>query len=185
MRNKKVTWPELHALSAEYVNRTEAEPYRQILMDLTVRVEVLEALADQLGGGSVVNTPRVPTPVSNALTRSDAERALTQLRQSTAEQFRLLDAKLDNLTRPATTERASRPDLPVRTSVSSGVDYGAFAYGLSCVKRDVKNHFDNEGVEYCGELDTHYRTTVQYFADVFAKSDPSFDEATFKRQSGV
>jgi hypothetical protein len=75
-----------------------------------------------------------------------------------------------------------RSDLPTRTpGAALGVDYGAIAFGLSEIKRTIVNQFNVSNAQ----LRDQYTGTVQYFADVFAKSDPSFDEALFKRQSGV
>ncbi len=70
---------------------------------------------------------------------------------------------------------SSRP-----SAVTPDVDYGAVAFGLSEIKRKVASALP--GNAYLGG---EYEGTVQYFADVFAKSDPSFNEADFKRQAGV
>lgn len=75
--------------------------------------------------------------------------------------------------------------LPVRTpGASLGVDYGAVAFGLSEIKREVAQALNTTGVS-AQTLTSKFEGTVQYFADVFAKSDPGFNEAEFKRQAGV
>lgn len=91
--------------------------------------------------------------------------------------------------RASTTEQPARFDerdevrLPTRTpGAALGVDYGAIAFGLSEIKRNVARALTVQGG---AELAQQYEGTVQYFADVFSKSDPSFDEVLFKRQSGV
>lgn len=76
-------------------------------------------------------------------------------------------------------------NLPTRTpGASLGVDYGAVAFGLSEIKREVTVALNASGVS-AQTLRSKFEGTVQYFADVFAKSDPGFNEAEFKRQSGV
>lgn len=84
------------------------------------------------------------------------------------------------------TGTAVRRDLPRRTpGASLGVDYGAVAFGLSEIARKVaeinSNHFEVDNAD----LKSEYEGAVQYFADVFAKADPAFGEAQFKRQAGV
>jgi hypothetical protein len=73
---------------------------------------------------------------------------------------------------------SSRSSLPVQVNEATGVDYGAIAFGLSDLKRKARN----SGVSGVSET---FAGAVQYFADVFSKSDPSFNEADFKRQAGV
>lgn len=75
--------------------------------------------------------------------------------------------------------RTVTPSVATPTTPATGVDYGAVAFGLSEIKRKVAA----AGVG--SALQSEYVGAVQYFADVFAKSDPSFDVALFKRQSGV
>ena len=76
--------------------------------------------------------------------------------------------------------------LPARegtgtTSVSTtGVDTGAIAFGLKEIARKV-----GEVLTGTPGLDREYVGVVQYFADVLAKADSSFDEALFKQQAGV
>lgn len=72
---------------------------------------------------------------------------------------------------------------PSATTTTSDVDYGAVAFGLSEIKRKVADLLGaSRGL---GALQSEYPSTVQYFADVFAKADPSFDADAFKRQAGV
>jgi hypothetical protein len=83
---------------------------------------------------------------------------------------------------PARRAEVMRPGSTPTTTFSEDrdvVDYGAVAFGLSEIKRKVAA----AGVG--SALQSEYVGAVQYFADVFAKSDPSFDVALFKRQSGV
>lgn len=61
----------------------------------------------------------------------------------------------------------------------TGVDYGAVAFGLSEIKRRVAQIVSGTS------LADEYAGTVQYFADVFAKSDPSFNADEFKRAAGA
>jgi len=93
---------------------------------------------------------------------------------------------LENLARDLRSHGVSRdvtPSVATPTTTFSEdrgvVDYGAVAFGLSEIKRKVAA----AGVG--SALQSEYVGAVQYFADVFAKSDPSFDVALFKRQSGV
>lgn len=65
----------------------------------------------------------------------------------------------------------------------STLDYGAVAFGLSEIKRKVSHLAESAG--HTSGLRSEYADTVQYFADVFAKADPAFDAAAFKRQAGV
>jgi hypothetical protein len=71
-----------------------------------------------------------------------------------------------------TTEQSSR----------STIDYGAIAFGLTEIKRKVAGLVGQGDSSVMAE---EYKGTVQYFADVFKKSDPSFNEAEFKRQAGL
>lgn len=66
------------------------------------------------------------------------------------------------------------------TPARSTLDYGAVAFGLSEIARKVKSQLGATT-----DMTAEYRGTVQYFADVFSKADPSFDEAQFKTQAGV
>jgi hypothetical protein len=70
---------------------------------------------------------------------------------------------------------ASRPSS---NGVRSTVDYGAIAFGLSELKREAGNLGADVPPAY-------FPGVVQYFADVFAKSDPNFDAELFTRQAGA
>lgn len=59
----------------------------------------------------------------------------------------------------------------------SGVDYGAVAFGLSEIKRKIASQFNVTDAQ----MQSQWEGTVDYFADVFAKSDPGFDRAAFTR----
>lgn len=63
---------------------------------------------------------------------------------------------------------------------TTGVDYGAVAFGLAEIKRNVATALNGAGVSI-QTLNSKYEGTVQYFADVFAKSDPQFNAAEFVR----
>lgn len=78
----------------------------------------------------------------------------------------------------AVSETYNRPQAPV-TGGTTGVDYAAVAFGLSEIKRKVAQLAGGH------DLATEYAGTVQYFADVFAKADPSFDADAFRSQAGV
>lgn len=93
-----------------------------------------------------------------------------------------LEVLARRLTNGGTASTAS--DLPTRTPGASlraatGVDYGAVAFGLAVIKRKVA------AVGVGAQLQSEYRRAVQYFADVFAKSDPEFDADEFRRQAGA
>ena len=70
--------------------------------------------------------------------------------------------------------------IPAAASTLDRVDYAAVAFGLSEIKRKVTAQLGNGS-----EVTSVYAGSVQYFADVFAKADPEFDAALFKRQAGV
>jgi len=78
-------------------------------------------------------------------------------------------------------EVLQRSNPATQTATATGVDYGAIAFGLSEIKRAIKYQFDVTDAQ----MRDQFAGTVQYFADVFAKSDPGFDEALFKQQSGA
>lgn len=65
------------------------------------------------------------------------------------------------------------------TRVGTGVDYGAIAFGLSEIRRKLAGVLDGP------TLRSEHEGAVQYFADVFSKADPAFNEAEFKRQAGA
>lgn len=117
------------------------------------------------------------------------ELELQQARQEGAEALAALRAagqrELDRLTgtRVRTSDSSRTQEAPRPVAGTTGVDYGAVAYGLASIKADVSGIRD----AFVGreEIDKQYRGAVQYFADVFKKADPSFDETTFKVQAGV
>lgn len=78
-------------------------------------------------------------------------------------------------TRVADRTITTATNLPHRSTL----DYPAVAFGLSEIKRKVSQLSNSR------EVASEYTGTVQYFADVFAKADPSFDVAAFKRDAGV
>lgn len=170
-----------------FVSQEDAATFTAALNAVEARVQELENLARTLRGSGVAqSTERVAqaTPRhADALTKSDAEQALAALKREGAEQFRQLNAKLDESVRSIlrTQDYAEAVEMgrdPHETSVQ-GVDYGAVAFGLSEIKRNVSNAATIPGAK------EFYEGAMQYFADVFAKSDPSFDADAFKLQAGV
>lgn len=188
--------------STEYVTRTEAGEYRAaIAVDLASvgqRLARLEELARQLRTGSqmaqeaqVAAAPSVP---SDALTLRDASVALDGLKSEGLAQFRqtrdeiaelsaYLGRKIDDAARAvigqaSATDAVRADDNGVR--LTQDVDYGAVAFGLSEIAAKVRGQIGAPQ-----ELVDYYRESVQFFADVFAKSNSAFDEAEFKRQAGA
>lgn len=105
---------------------------------------------------------------ANLVTRVETLEALArQLRAST---------DVSTLTRPAT----ARPATTVATG--SAVDAGAIAFGLSEIKRKVAQALSGDSARVMAD---EYVGIVQYFSDVLAKADPSFDAAEFRRQAGA
>lgn len=125
------------------------------------RLEALEALAQRLRSGDVRVTDAIRVREDRAQVETPA---------------------YDRSGFPAA---ARGEDVPAGrvTSAPGRVDYGAVAFGLSEIKRKVSTlvGFVGRGSELTGE----YEGAVQYFCDVFAKSDPDFNADTFKRQAGV
>lgn len=84
--------------------------------------------------------------------------------------------------------QAHQAPLPRRESTvpatATTVDYAAIAFGLSEIKRKVGQLVSGDGIG-TSQMAGEYEGTVQYFADVFAKADPNFDEGAFKLQAGV
>ena len=131
------------------------------------------------------------------ITRTEAETALAAYvtredAQQYADALSALDSRvnaLENLARElrnspvrtAPAVRVATQEAPRVTTPATGVDYGAIAFGLSEIKREVKSQF---GVTDA-QMATKWRGTVQYFADVFAKADSSFDARLFTSQAGV
>lgn len=103
------------------------------------------------------------------------------------EGITLLDERVSALESLAAQLRRSGGAVPqdvrrtegVSASTLNRVDYGAVAFGLSEIKRKVSQ------LSNASRVASEYAGVVQYFADVFAKADPEFDAATFKRQAGV
>lgn len=98
------------------------------------------------------------------------------------EAFANLVTRVEALEALATQIKGSPVSTPARrteTAARSALDYAAVAFGLSEIKRKVGQLSNSH------EVASEYEGTVQYFADVFAKADPSFDVAAFKRDAGV
>lgn len=178
-----------------FVSREDAASFQQMFSALEERVQELEALASQLRGSGVAreHVAQAATRTTDALTKSDASAALAQLKREGAEQFAALNRQVrelaDQLTRASDRAATRLVDAhqaataaPVQGG-TTGVDYGAVAFGLSQIKRDVANALGSE--VRTADLAAHYAATVQYFADVFAKSDPEFDADLFKQQAGA
>lgn len=182
-----VTRNEAQSALSAYVTREDAQSALEALAALEQRVRELETLASELrrsGGvqarGSVTDLPRRAAG-SDALTKTEAHRALDALRQEGASAFAELGRKVDALARTA--QRSSTATTSTPTAPATGVDYGAVAFGLSQIKRDVAGVVGDNARS--ADLAAHYRQTVQYFADVFAKSDGQFDADLFKSQAGA
>jgi hypothetical protein len=166
-----------------FVSQEDAAAYSGMLNALDERVQELENLARELRrGGSAAPLPtRTPgaSLTAEAVTRADAQSLVTavqQLRTDAQNQFASL----------ATAVAALRNSVPQgdAEATTNSVDYGAVAFGLSEIARKVRGLVVNHGAT-SGALEDEYKGAVQYFADVFAKSDTEFDADAFKRQSGV
>jgi len=151
--------------NADYLTRNEAAPYAAELRALSDRVTALEALARRLGYG-----------------RSGETRPVDTAGTAEAEGMTLADEPTyDRSGIPAAAQGESVPSGRTATPrTTTGVDYGAVAFGLSEIARKVRG-----AVGASQQMVDEYRGAVQYFADVFAKSDPAFDATEFKRQAGV
>lgn len=112
--------------------------------------------------------------------RAEGEQAVRALR---AEGL----AALSQARGTATPERAAArtQEAPRPVAGTTGVDYGAVAFGLKEISRKVGELVGSTGRVNESELKREYEGTVQYFADVFAKADPNFDEVSFKRAAGL
>lgn len=188
--------------NAEYLTRAEATEAvascTRMIESLDQRLNALEELARQLRRGSAMaaeaQVSAAPSVQSDALTRTEAQSALRELERVGAAEFRQtrnqiselsehLDRKVNDAVAKVVeqarwTRTAMSDDGDVRTA--PGIDYGAVAFGLSEIAAKVRGHLGGPQ-----ELVDHYREAVQYFADVFAKADATFNEAEFKRQAGV
>lgn len=93
---------------------------------------------------------------------------------------RHLGARYDASTPVSTAETSAARTTTTATAApsSTGVDYAAIAFGLSEVKRKVAVALDSSSAS---RMASEYAGTVDYFADVFAKSDPSFNRNEFNR----
>lgn len=196
---------------ADYVTRSEGQQAIADVMSavtaLDSRVADLETLARTLRG----NSASVSAPVAQRsnVAGSDVNTSVQQLRADARSEFdnlrrdgqrefdelrsvvQTLSAKIDTAVSDLV-QRSQRTTQAVRQEVGvthtdaesiSRVDYGAVAFGLSQIKRDVANVIGTE--VRANDLTEHYRQTVQYFADVFAKADPAFDANAFRTQAGV
>lgn len=187
--------------SESYVTVDTVSRYRNDLIGeieaLKERVAKLERLAAQLSGTAPSAVAARTTGTAAALTRADAESALRELREQGANAFAEL-ARETRAARNANAEmigalgrkidrlsvRQAGANSGVSESDATGVDYGAVAFGLSEIKRRVGEVLSMHSVGE-GRLVQEWTDTVQYFVDVFAKSDPEFDAETFKHQSGI
>lgn len=186
----KISYAELQNYARNYVKRDDVEIYRddlsRALAALDGRVSELENIARTLRSAQSADTQAraveeranvamradARTGATAPLTKRDAEVALADLRRDGEAQFRALHERIASaVTRLGAGQTVAASDLPRRTpGASLTVDYGAIAYGLSELK---------------SRLTDDYPAVVQYFADVFAKADPSFDMDAFERQAGV
>lgn len=87
------------------------------------------------------------------------------------------------------TRSASTPEVLTETGTDndtqdgpdrSPLDYGAIAFGLSEMRHKIAAQFGTSN-----ELTREYAGSVQWFAEVFALADPTFDMAAFTRNAGV
>lgn len=167
--------------ATEYVSRVEAQEFvaetGRELSALRERVAGLEDMARTAVANTAASNPGQP------LTLEDASAALTGLRAEGARQFNLLADKIDRAHAVLAQHISAQAPVPAVGRTNS-VDYGAVAFGLSQIKDDVMRLSGNMTVSGA-DLARHYALTVQYFADVFSKSDTTFNEAEFKRQAGV
>jgi hypothetical protein len=70
------------------------------------------------------------------------------------------------------------PAPVVTSNGTSGVDYGAVAYGLSDLKRKIRGALGGSA-----EVDREHTGAVEWFVACFS-GDASFDADTFRRQAG-
>lgn len=192
--------------TGDHITRTEAATYVEgldgrvaslraeglrELEALQRRVSALETLAAELrrsqsvpsGIGRVAGTLPTRAPFEG-VTKAEASSAYNALVTAGQAEFKRLNDKIDALTAQRnTTAPQATSAVTQRLLDNSGIDYAAVAFGLSQIKRDVANVVGSEA--RTADLAAHYAATVQYFADVFAKSDPTFDADAFKRESGV
>lgn len=146
------------------------------------RLRSLEGLAAQMRRTQSMSNA-APLPVRapfQGVTKAEATEAYNHLLQAGEAKFNELGARLDQVVSLLAEEY---DDEETEGVTASTVDYGAVAFGLSQIKQDVSGVLRDE--VRTADLAENYRQTVQYFADVFAKSDPTFDADAFKRQAGV
>lgn len=79
--------------------------------------------------------------------------------------------------RPSVVESA--PRVTYVGAQSSGVDYGAVAYGLTTLKQDVVDALGRSP-----QVERRYADAVDWFVSCF-RGDASFNEAEFRRNAGV
>lgn len=89
-----------------------------------------------------------------------------------------LGARYDTRTPIRTATPAARTATTAATAARSTLDYAAVAFGLSEVKGKVAQLVP-AGRE--SDMRSEWEGTVDYFADVFAKADPSFNRDEFNR----
>jgi len=135
---------------------------------LNSRVTALESLA------ATLRTAGMPASVQGTTRTDYADTQRTQVEDRTITTVRNPGA-YDGIT-------GGRRGTAVSTP-ATGVDYGAIAFGLSQIKADAAANLNN--AVPASALAKHYRETVQYFSDVFAKADPSFDAADFARKANA
>lgn len=146
-----------------YVTKADAASVVADLAELKGRVGALETLAEQLKRSN-------PAGLVSRETRS-AVREDEGVRRDPA----------GSVVRPQGSPLAGQSRIDQRFTL----DYDAIAFGLSEIARKVRRAVGAKGFGGSQAMADYYRETVQYFADVFAKSDPEFDADAFKRQSGV
>lgn len=110
--------------------------------------------------------------------RAEADRINTELASlvSRVSSLEILAAEM---------RRGQRSTSAPTTAARSTLDYGAIAFGLAEIKRKVAALIQGGSADMAQEArsraQAEYAGAVDYFADVFAKADPTFDRAEFCR----
>lgn len=153
-----------------YVTKAESAQFLEDFYALSERVTVLEGLARQIQSGGVPQRYMDARSVRESVARDNRDAA-----QHSYDRSGMPAAARGEQAPAGRTASVQGP-----SQAASGVDYGAVAFGLSEIKRKVATALGG-----APGLTNEYAGAVQYFADVFAKSDPSFNADEFKRQAGV
>lgn len=157
------------------------------LSELFSRVTALETLARENLPSHLAH--RISAPATHEAgtytSQADVSNALADLAGRVATLEALAHDHLGAPLPARTVETVSAPEpvtdtpapLPVRPR-TSGVDYGAVAYGLSQIKSKVRAALGGST-----EVDREHAGAVEWFVGCFA-GDPSFDADAFRRNAG-